>query len=70
MNWFSIFETEITPTKIIQKTLKEEVEKAMEIKGRPFREYMQLLNLIIYWDIMDYNERMRNENGKDVIVQS
>lgn len=70
MNWFSIFETEITPTKIIQKTLKEEVEKAMEIKGKPFREYMQLLNLIIYWDIMDYNERMRNENGKDVIVQS
>lgn len=70
MNWFSIFETEITPTKIIQKTLKEEVEKAMEIKGRPFREYMQLLNLIIYWDLVDYNERMRSENGKDVIVQS
>ena len=41
----------------------------MNIKGKSFREYMQLLNLIIYWDIMDYNERMRNENGKDVIVQ-
>lgn len=31
----------------------------MEIKGKPFREYMQLLNLIIYWDIMDYNEKER-----------
>lgn len=64
MNWFSIFETEITPTKIIQKTLKEEVEKAMGIKGKPFREYMQLLNLIIYWDIMDYIERPK-ENEKE-----
>ncbi len=42
----------------------------MDIKGKSFREYMQLLNLIIYWDLVDYNERMRNENGKDVIVQS
>ena len=42
----------------------------MDIKGKSFREYMQLLNLIIYWDLVDYNERMRSENGKDVIVQS
>lgn len=70
MNWFSIFETEITPTKIIQKTLKEEVEKAMEIKGKPFREYMQLLNLIIYWDIMDYIEKERmKENDQIIDVQ-
>lgn len=29
----------------------------MDIKGKTFREYMQLLNLIIYWDLVDYNER-------------
>ena len=29
----------------------------MDIKGKSFREYMQLLNLIIYWDLVDYNER-------------
>lgn len=36
----------------------------MEIRGKSFREYMALLNLIIYWDIMDYNERTR-ENEQD-----
>ena len=43
----------------------------MEIKGKPFREYMQLLNLIIYWDILDYNERIKKEkeNGKIQSVQ-
>ncbi len=43
----------------------------MEIKGKPFREYMQLLNLIIYWDIMDYNEKERmKENDQTVSIQS
>lgn len=43
----------------------------MEIKGKPFREYMQLLNLIIYWDIMDYNEKERmKENDQIIDVQS
>lgn len=42
----------------------------MEIKGKPFREYMQLLNLIIYWDIMDYNEKERmKENDQIIDVQ-
>ena len=40
----------------------------MDIKGKPFREYMQLLNLIIYWDLVDYNERIReNEQSEDFI---
>ncbi len=39
----------------------------MSIKGKPFREYMQLLNLIIYWDLVDYNERMRSNESKDVV---
>ena len=39
----------------------------MEIKGLPFREYMALLNLIIYWDLMDYNERMRESNESESI---
>ena len=43
----------------------------MEIKGKPFREYLQLLNLIIYWDIMDYNEKERmKENDQIIDVQS
>lgn len=43
----------------------------MEIKGKPFREYMQLLNLLIYWDIMDYNEKERmKENDQIIDVQS
>ena len=43
----------------------------MEIKGKPFREYMQLLNLLIYWDIMDYNEKERKEeNDQTVSIQS
>ncbi len=43
----------------------------MEIKGKPFREYMQLLNLIIYWDIIDYNEKERmKENDQIIDVQS
>lgn len=43
----------------------------MEIKGKPFREYMQLLNLIIYWDIMDYDEKERmKENDQIIDVQS
>ena len=42
----------------------------MEIKGKPFREYMQLLNLIIYWDIMDYDEKERmKENDQIIDVQ-
>ena len=42
----------------------------MEIKGKPFHEYMQLLNLIIYWDIMDYNEKERmKENDQIIDVQ-
>ena len=42
----------------------------MEIKGKPFREYMQLLNLIIYWDIIDYDEKERmKENDQIIDVQ-
>ena len=39
----------------------------MNIRGLPFREYMQLLNLLIYWDLIDYNERTKeNEVESDV----
>lgn len=42
----------------------------MEIKGKPFREYIKLLNLIIYWDIMDYDEKERmKENDQIIDVQ-
>lgn len=33
----------------------------MNIRGLPLREYLKLLNLIIYWDLMDYNERTRKD---------
>lgn len=36
----------------------------MNIKGLPLREYLKLLNLIIYWDLMDYNERMRERDDQ------
>lgn len=40
----------------------------MEIRGKSFREYMQLLNLIIYWDIMDYNERTRKDEQSESTI--
>lgn len=43
----------------------------MDIIGKPYHEYIKLLNLIIYWDIMDFNERERmKENDQTVSIQS
>lgn len=39
----------------------------MEIKGKPFHEYIKLLNLIIYWDIMDYDEKERMKENDQII---
>jgi hypothetical protein len=39
----------------------------MDIRGKSFREYMQLLNLIIYWDIIDYNERIKGNESKGIV---
>ena len=39
----------------------------MDIKGKPFREYMQLLNLIIYWDLVDYDERIRSNESESIV---
>lgn len=37
----------------------------MEIRGLPFREYMALLNLIIYWDLMEYNDKERKKESNE-----